>query len=188
MDERPVSRPRQPRECAGFTLIEILVATGAFLLVFGGVMGIFTVFSRQQRAGLATTTLVSEIQNVFETLEREARTGFGDTFSAPQGTAAFRLKNQNGQEVTYRHDAAGGRLVREVAGRSAQALTSPAVDIPALAFLVTAPTVETGVPPQGPLLRGAQGRVTVSARLCPTGGRAQCLVVQTTLTSRQYVP
>lgn len=177
------------RDAEGFTFIEVLVATSAFLLLFGAVSGVFTAFTRQQRAGLGTATLLSEFQNVFETLEREARTGYGNTFATPSGATAFRFKNQNVQEVTYRHDAAGKRIVREVSGGTSQVLTSRAVEVLSLAFLVTAPVVDTGVAPQIPILTGAQGRVTVSTRLCPAGGESpRCLTVQTTLTSRQYVP
>lgn len=173
----------------GFTFLEILIATSAFLLLMGAVVGVFAAFTGQQRSGNETTTLVSEIHNVLETLEREARTGFGNTFATPDGLPSFRFRNQNGQEVTYRHDAAQKRIVRGVAGGVSQALTSRAVQVTALEFRVTAPAVDRGTPPQGPILTGAQGRVTVNARLCPVGDEsARCLTVQTTLTSRQYVP
>lgn len=190
------SHSRLPTACflpprassSGFTFLEILIASGMFVLLLGAVLSVFTLFTRQQRIGLTAGALVGEAETFLEVLEREVRTAFGTTFSNPSGASSVRMRNQNGQEVTYRLDASGLRIIRDVGG-SAEFVTGDQVDVRELTFSVTTPTVDVGTPPQVPILTGQQGRVTVGTRLCPRGvDDARCLVLQTTLTARQYAP
>lgn len=167
---------------AGFTLIEAVVAVSMFLILLGAIMSVFTTFTRQQRYGITQATLLGEAQNALETLEREVRTGFSNTFSG--GASTLRLTNQNGTPITYARSS-DGRITRQ-----GVPVTSLAVDVRSLEFVVRAPGVDPGTPPQVPILTGEQGRVTVRMQVCPRGipGTSRCLPLQTTLTSRQYAP
>lgn len=172
----------------GFTFIEILIASGMLVLLLSAVISVFTLFTRQQRTALTAVALVGEVETFLEVFEREVRTSSGTTFENPSGASSVRMRNQKGQQVTYRLDATGRRIVREVEGQS-DFVTADTVHVRDLVFSVTKPTVDVGTPPQVPLLTGEQGRVTVGTRLCPLGvDDARCLIVQTTLTSRQYGP
>ncbi|MDP3685347.1 MAG: type II secretion system protein [bacterium] len=174
---------------SGFTLIEVVVATSMFLILIGTVMGIFTTFTRQQRFGIAKATLLGEAQNVIETLEREIRTGFGDTFDCipplipPQRTCAengLTLKNQKGAQVVYQYD--GSRITRD-----GVALTGTAVEIRKFKAYVRRAGIHQDSTPS---VLSEQGRVTIHMKVCPKGidDDRRCLLLQTTLTSRQYQP
>lgn len=180
---------------AGFTLIELVVALGVFSLLIGAVTGSFVSLARNQRSGLAQTTILGDAETFLELLEREVRTGYGNTFAG--GESTFTFTNQEGNAVTY-------SLVNTAIQRNRVALTSPAVEVSALHFLPVASTrndnVLTGDPTDDFLGGFAdndqgnhQGRVRVRIRACPRGVAGtdtdgRCIFVQTTLTSRQYAP
>lgn len=191
------SRPQ-----AGYTLIEILTAAGIFVVLLGVVSGIFITFLRGQRSTLAQSALIGDVQTFLELLEREVRTGYGNTFrcAASDPTSSgltcvsdtFVFTNQESNEVTYRRNATDRSIEREAGGVGVR-LTTPAVEITTLEFTVTQTNVDPGdqtvVPPERPILTGQQGRVTVRIRVCPPGiDDGRCFVTQTTLTSRQYGP
>ncbi len=170
---------------AGFTLIELVVAVGVFVLLVGGTTGAFVRLTQSQRVDRAQILLLTDLQNFLETLEREIRTGFGNTFSG--GGATLSLTNQNRESVTY---ARVGTAITRTGDRSAR-ITSERTEIRDLDFAVrpAACCETTGTPP----LLTTQGLVTVRLRACPNTGGApapdtRCLILQTTLTSRQHVP
>lgn len=182
MDEVPMTAQGvgsgDPRQ-SGLTLIEIVIAVGIFTLLVGTVAGVFATFARGQRSGLEQATLLGDAQTFLELLEREVRTGYGNTFSGSGSTFAF--KNQEGLPVTYGLDSTGTRIQR-----NGVAVTSAAFEVRSLDFSVTASGVDPGPPS---LLTGQQGRVTVRVHVCPRGiTDDRCLITQATLTSRQYAP
>lgn len=185
----------------GFTFVEIVVAVTIFVILLGTLAGIFTRFTFNQRARLRLNAVLGDMQTFLETLEREVRTGFGNTFTAPSASR-FEFTNQNGVFVVYERvvDAQTGFGRIE---RNQQRITAPSVDIRELAFgPVETPDVDTGDPanPNDDLLVGRQGRVTVRLQVCRSLTpeelqlpqteqlRRRCLRLQTTLTSRQMRP
>lgn len=168
----------------GFTLIELVVAVGIFVLLVGGATGAFVRLTQSQRVDRAQIMLLTDVQNFLETLEREIRTGFGSTFSG-EGTT-LSLTNQNRESVTYERDDTTTSIKR-----NSVPITAERTEIRDLDFAVrTAACCETtGSPP----LLTAQGLVTVRLRACPKtlptpAPDTRCLVLQTTLTSRQHAP
>lgn len=193
----------------GFTLIELVVATGIFALLIGTVTGVFVSLTRGQRSGLAQTTILGDAETFLELLEREVRTGYGNTFrcvpgsapeSAPLTCAAdtFVFANQDREEITYR--LTGTQITRVSPATGTTTLTSPAVAVRFLEYVAVRAVRNDHDPgdPTDDFLGGfadgdpgnRQGRVTVRIRACPRGvtDDARCIFVQTTLTSRQYAP
>lgn len=173
MDETPMNGQR------GLTLVETVVVLGIFMVLLGAVTSVFMAVTRGQQSAFAQATLLSDTQTFLELLEREVRTGFGNTFSGSGSTFAF--KNQEGLDVTYGLDSQGTRIQRNGID-----ITGAALEIRSLDFSVVTPGTDPGPPA---ILTGEQGRVTVRMRACPRGiDDERCLVVQTTLTARQYGP
>lgn len=187
----------------GFTLVELLVVTSLFVVLTGSLGGIYSAFVRQHRGQRAGIALQQDLQNFFEVLDREVRTGFGTTFGVRAGGTRFILKNQSTVCVKYGLGlgANAGRLIRATSSAagcipasvllaSGEPLTSRSTELRLLSFgFEQAPAVDdNGTPdPADDLLTGQQGRVTVSLRACPRGRPdAECLDVQTTMTSRQH--
>jgi type II secretory pathway pseudopilin PulG len=192
---------------AGFTLIELVVATGVFALLIGTVAGVFVSLTRHQRSGLAQTTILGDAETFLELLEREVRTGYGNTFTVPT-IDSFQFKNQDQEQITYCLGnldlgcTAGSTQIIRIGPTGTERLTSPAVDVRLLEYTAVLATRNDngtaddltddflgGFTPESDL-QNLQGRVTVRIRACPRGvtNDAQCIFVQTTLTSRQYGP
>lgn len=192
----------------GFTLIELVVAVGVFSLLIGTVAGVFVSLTRGQRAGLAQTTILGDAETFLELLEREVRTGYGNTFTTPTADE-FQFQNQDQEQITYCLGnldlgcTAGSTQIIRIGptGTDRDQLTSRSVDIRFLEYAAVPATPNDngtagdatddflgGFTDGDP--RNRQGRVTVRIRACPRGvtDDARCIFVQTTLTSRQYAP
>lgn len=190
----------------GFTLIELVVAVGVFALLVGTVAGVFVSLTRGQRSGLAQSTILGDAETFLELLEREVRTGYGNTFTAPT-TDSFQFQNQDQEQITYclgntvAGCTAGSTQIIRIGPTSTDQLTSRSVDIRFLEYTAVPATPNdhgTAGDATDDFLGGfadgdpgnRQGRVTVRIRACPRGvtDDARCIFVQTTLTSRQYAP
>lgn len=176
----------------GLTLVEIVVAMGIFVLLIGGGTSLFVLLLRSQRSDLGQTTLLGSTQTFLELLEREVRTGFGNTFrcssSDPINSAltcdgsSFTFTNQENEEVTYTRS---GTAI----ARNGDPVSGTGVEVRELTFHALQSGVDQGAAGQVPILTVRQGRVTVRLRACPAGADDErCLAVQTTLTARQYGP
>lgn len=166
---------------AGYTLVEIIVAVSVFALLLGSAGGVYLSFTRGQRSNLGQATVLGEIETFFESLERDLRTGFGTTFASTGNSFSF--TNQDRQNVSYQ---LSGTRIRRLANGVGGFVSSPRMAVRELTFAALSSTVDPGPPP---ILTGAQGRVTVRLRACPSGvNDGRCIIAQTTLTSRQYVP
>lgn len=191
---------------AGFTLVEIVVTTALFILLVGALMGLYSAFTKNHREQFSEQIVQQDIQNMFETMDREVRTGYGSTFGSNNAGTAFWLVNQNGECVEYKLDTSTpARVERVVAPQNVpcdesafsstgQPLTSSGTNITKLSFSgVTAPTANA--PANGATqgtLSGTQGSVTVSLTACPAGlppsATSRCVNIEQTEVSRQYVP
>lgn len=186
---------RGPRD--GFTLLELVVAATIFLVLLSVIGGMFATLVRGQRSRLGQTTLLGDVQTFLELLEREVRTGYGNTFrcaaSNPTSSVlecagpSLVFTNQERTEVTY---ALNGTAIERREGAGAPyAITGRTVEVRHLLFSVAQSGSDPGTPPQFPVLTERQGRVTIRIRVCPRGvGDMRCMVMQTSLTSRQYGP
>ncbi len=79
----------------GFTLIEILVAMTAFLIVIGAIMGLFIFGIQQQRRALATQELLSEISYGLEFMSRALRMANKELNEPPVCLTSTGLKGLN---------------------------------------------------------------------------------------------
>ncbi len=98
----------------GFTLIELMVAMGLFVLLIGIVVNIFITSLQRQRSVVALMVANDNASLAIEQMAREVRTGSG--FSVNQATGALQFTNARGETVEYRYDATAKEIERSVAG------------------------------------------------------------------------
>lgn len=173
----------------GFTLVEVLVAVAIFASVMAVAGSVFVGFVSKQRVQLRQYALQQDIFNFFDMLDREIKTGYGDTFDPNSNVLSFYNQTQNKTAVpspnkksSYRMQ--NGAIVYQLGGDS-EKITSNNTEIKSLKFTLsdTKPTVLNGS------LVGSPMRVTVSLKACPKDGAAtECVDVQTTITCRQVLP
>lgn len=90
----------------GFTLIELIIAIGIFVVFLTIIMGVFSRFVGTERHNIAQSTIISDVQSGLESFAKEARTGYGSTYhgigSEDESSAAVAFRNQAGVCVIYR--------------------------------------------------------------------------------------
>jgi prepilin-type N-terminal cleavage/methylation domain-containing protein len=177
----------------GFTLVEIVLATGIFVVLIAVMIGIFSQFTSTQRRDIAEQKLLEEIRHALELFNREARTGYGSTYALTDGSGqSVAFRNQNGLCVNYRLEGAQlMRAEREVSGQACDAddfagvtytpLTSADISIDQLRFDVTASTSEAEQ-------LDRQGFITLILRISSDNESVPATPVQSTVTSRQVAP
>ncbi len=178
---------------SGFTLVEIVVATGIFVVIVALMSGIFSRFTSTQRRDLAEQKLLEELRQTFELFNREARTAYGATFALTDGTGqSVVFRNQNGLCVNFQwRDGALARAERPVSGDTCSqddftgaiydTLNSSKIIVEALRFDVTASPVADGA-----LAR--QATITIMLRAAASNPTVAPLAVQSSVTSRQVIP
>lgn len=196
----PTPDPRRP---SGFTLIELLTAMAIFSILIILISGAFARFVLNQRREIAEQELQEDVRFGMEIFNREARTGYGNTYRSgldePGTTITFR--NQSLNCVQYRFtevptgntDNPRGLIERaeifEGAGGECdgadypnpEPLTGNETDIESLAFVPQ--LAEEG---EDGLTR--QGFITVIARVGSRNPSVAPLDFQSTVTSRQVTP
>lgn len=100
----------------GFTLIEVVVAMGIFSVMLLIIVGVFSRFVQIQRRQIGEQQLQEDIRLAMDLFNKEARTGFGDTFPSGSFSGEIQFRNQNNQCVRYSLD--GGRLARSAVDMS----------------------------------------------------------------------
>jgi prepilin-type N-terminal cleavage/methylation domain-containing protein len=114
----------------GYTLIELIVATGLFAVIMTLVStGYFMMISITQKAQ-GTASGINNLSFVLETMTRTIRTGTNYT---PLGSSSFSVTNSvNGSPKTYIYSWSDG-----VVYQNDSALTDPSVNITNLSFTVS---------------------------------------------------
>lgn len=175
----------------GFSLIEMLVAISIFSIIILIILGIFSRFVIVQRRDIGEFRLQEELRLAIELFNREARTGFGNTFVTEASAVVFR--NQRGQCVTYR--GAGQALQRaeqEQGGQTCaiitdnqlfQSLTSSQTLITQLQF----DALPARVSADGARLE-SQGVLTMSVKATAKTKADTVMALQNTVTARQLIP
>lgn len=188
------------RSSAGLTLIEIVVGIGIFVSLIGMVGGAYLAMMRTQGEQIQIQYVIGDINNFFEILDREIRTGYGHTFQKYGN--GLELVNQYGDCVRYELDANAGKIMRtawdgwdSVNGQCStptavpDTITSERTDITHVSF---GPVVRSDI--KEAVTYRQQGRVTVLVGACPRNvdditswqDDGRCVTVQTTVTSRQF--
>ncbi len=152
----------------GFTLPELLVAMGLFLIVISIVAGAFVNSLRTQRATVELIAVNDNISLLLEQIAREIRTGVG--FSAFVASE-LRFTNYKNEPVVYRHGTEKGTIEKSVdGGRNFEQLTASNVNVKRMVFNASGAAA----------LDRLQPRVTISLSV---SGRSRAL--EETLTNLQ---
>jgi len=174
----------------GFTLVELVTASGIFVILIIIVTALFSRYMYTQRRDIAEQKLLEELRLSLELFNRETRTAYGSTYFLPDGSGQSLLyRNQNKLCVHYR--LRDGRLQRaesEVTGTDCREtdfnpsgyanLTGSDITISALRFDITPSTV-------GPDGLDRQGFVTVIISAGNEDFAGTAITAQSTVTSRQ---
>lgn len=94
---------------AGFTLVELLIAMGIFVVVIGISSSIFIQSFRSQRSLVSLIAVNSNASLTMEQMARELRTGVGFPDS---GGNSIAFTNSVGEAVTYQHNSSQGSVER----------------------------------------------------------------------------
>ena len=158
----------------GFSLIEVVVATGIFGLIISIVFGIYILAAAAQRQIIAVKNVEDNIRFAMESMAREIRTG--SSFGGGGNTLSF--VNAKGESVVY-------RLNNNTAEKSSDnginfdALTGPEATVNYLNFYLLGAAPGDGVQP----------RVTTTIGITSiVGNRSANLKIQTSITSRILQP
>lgn len=184
------------RKDKGFTLLELAVAIGVFALLIIIVSSLFTRLVFVQRRDTGQQTLQEDIRFVFESFNREARTGYASTFALSDTTGtSFVFRNQNGQCVNYRLNTTTARIERgEVTAAGTTCLgvnftggyaplTSNRIDVQEVRFDIPDDVYD---PANDTLTR--QGFVTFMIQAKPENTPGAPINVQSSVSSRQVLP
>lgn len=183
------------RDSKGFTLIEIVVALGIFSVIMIISLGTFTNFIINQRRAIAEQELQEDMRLMLELMNREIRTGFGNTFDLVGGddaTLAFRNEDRN----CVFYGLSGTRLVRSQATVAAAdschldalyhndtkiPINDPATELVKVKFIV-----QPAIPSATGDTLTKQGFVTILLRA--RQANATDLNIQSSVSSRQIRP
>jgi prepilin-type N-terminal cleavage/methylation domain-containing protein len=176
----------------GFTLVEVLVSLAIFVIVTVIVGGTYMTFVQKQRDQLGMQSVQQDVQNFFDTLEREVRTGYGDVDENGEGDKVetnggyLRFKNQGGNYVMHRTNPQH-QIIRSTG--TPEVVSSDRTYIQELKFSV--PNVagrksdfNDGIN----YLYGMPTRVTVFVKACVDKPDNNCFTAQTSLSFRQLKP
>jgi type II secretory pathway pseudopilin PulG len=154
----------------GFTLLELIVATGIFGLVVSMIFSIFVLAVINQRRILAIKNVEDNVRFALEAMAREARTGMN--FSGGGNSLIF--TNARGQSVIYRLD---NNVIEKSAdgGGTFAAVTGPEVKVDYLNFYLSGQAPGDGFQP----------RITIAVGVSSTvGNQTGNLKIQTTVSER----
>lgn len=152
----------------GYTLIELLVAVGLFLVVISIATGGFVNALRTQRQSASLVLANSNVSLVLEQISREMRTGAN--FVCSDGTtgggepitcsSGLTFINASGDDVSYCPDGSGG-IVRALSSNclGGQKITSDGVQVNYLKFRIFGYTAADNFP----------ARITISLGISPKG-------------------
>ncbi len=129
----------------GFTLLELIVSIGLFMVVVTIAMSAYLSLISLNRKAQATNDVVSNLSFVIESMSRSIRTGTayscnGGTNCWPNGLNTFSFTDENGQRVTYRLNGGANPSVGSCLGNgvcddsTAQVLTDPRINVTNLKF------------------------------------------------------
>jgi prepilin-type N-terminal cleavage/methylation domain-containing protein len=176
----------------GFTLIELLIAIGIFAIFLLIMSGVFTRFMVVERHSIAQAQLISDLTSSLESFIKEARTGFGSTYTVDGSEVAFR--NQEGVCVAYRvrdgvferAEVTGGDCVAGSLGLTSSRyapITSNQTDVAGASFVTSGQF-------EGEIIR-KQGVIAITLTAKSTRDDVAPITIQNSVTSRQtkvYVP
>lgn len=174
----------------GFTLIEILVALGVFVLISAIVFNVFNTGSRIKNKIFASQNVRSELQYALEFMGREIRMlrDIDETQEAGVSDSEIELKNSNCDDVDYCLADSNGTCNPggEYIARNGEVFTSSDIKIESLIFSVNNFNICDGALPAAG--NSVQPSVTLIIKASSRGIKyvQTPIEVQTTISSRFY--
>lgn len=182
----------------GFTLIELMIAIGIFSIFLIIITGVFTKFVQTERHNIVQGSLVLDLQSAMESFIKEARTGYGSTYTMTLGGKGVAFRNQAGVCVSYRLNPVDGEFGRaedplNLEGECEEItfasipftpLTGNGTRITEVFFDVTK-SEKAPTPPYPPYSILNQGVITLTLKANSTKLGVLPLSIQNTVTSRQ---
>jgi prepilin-type N-terminal cleavage/methylation domain-containing protein len=180
----------------GFTLIEVIVAVGILAMLLVVISGIIARYFAAERISIAQQNLQEDTRFAVESMAREIRTAYGDSFVLPDSTGqALTMVNQNGTCVEYHLNtdtkqierAEGGAATSDIcspdnfASQSFVAITSPQTIVQELTFTPT----RSNPSPQG--YPDKQGFVVINITAAPKTDSQLAIQLETVAASRQVI-
>lgn len=179
----------------GFTLLEVIIATGILVMLLTLIAGILSRHFVAQRIQIAQADMQEDVRFALELMTREIRTGYGSTFVLPDSTgSALTLRNQNGVCVEYRLNAAAGQIERSEKTNPGDTCDASLFDDSSFVPLTSHSTfiqflrfdpIRTTATSEG--LPDRQGFVSISLKAAPRQNSKLTMQLQTTATSRQII-
>lgn len=177
----------------GFTLIELIVSTGIFVMLLSVMIGIYSRFTSDQRRAIAEHKLLENAKFALDFFNREARTAYSSTFELTDGTGqSILFRNQGGLCVNYRltgsvleraelEQPIGDCSISDFTINAYASVTSSGMRVASLRFDPIRSTAS------GATL-DRQGFVTIMLEAESQDRSVAPVVVQSTVTSRQVQP
>jgi len=182
------------RLVSGYTLIELIIATGLFALIMLLASGAYLMMIGLQRQAQGIATGIDNLSFAIETMTRDIRTGtayscgvslgLGDC--AVSGGSSFTFTpSGGGTAVTYSCLGSSGSCspatpgaIQKTVGTTVSTLTDPSVDITSLTFYVSG----TGKPPGD--LAQPHVTITISGKVLYGKGKSDTFHIETGATMR----
>ncbi|MCR4276305.1 MAG: prepilin-type N-terminal cleavage/methylation domain-containing protein [Candidatus Parcubacteria bacterium] len=178
------------KKLRGYTLIELIIATGLFALIMLLASGAYLMMIGLQRQAQGIATGIDNLSFAIETMTRDIRTGSAyscglvlDQPDCPDvGGGSFTFKNSDGETVTYRRDTqpAPNETIQGITKDGAM-LTDPSVDITSLTFYV-AGTKNAQNPPDDFIQPYVT--ITISGKVLYGHGKSETFHIETGATMR----
>ena len=166
----------------GFTLIELMVATGLFAVVMVLASGAYFMVINLTRQSQSIATGIDNLSFAIETMTRDIRTGTGyssagtgDCMSGSESNS-FSFSDEAGNAVTY---TLSGAALQKTLNAYSFILTDPSVTITSLLFYACGTQVVPGDYLQPRVIMVISGTVSLGAGKTP-----QSFTVQTEATMR----
>src|SRR3972149_725902 len=123
---------KQELNNGGFTLVELLVAMGLFVIVVGIASGAFIQSLRTQRAATELMAINDNLSQTIELIARESRGGKSFTNPAPPEP---RFTNPAGNIITYRFNSAENSVEKRTNAGEFLAMTASNIVVRKLEFI-----------------------------------------------------
>lgn len=146
----------------GYTLLELIVSIGIFSMVMLVIMSAYLTLISYDRQARATNELTANLSFAVESMTRNIRTGTGYSCSPCSGAGArLTFADSQGQQLTYlvKTDGSLGQCTGTcTTDAQAIALTSPAITINTLTFIVRGVGTGDEIQPQvTAIVKGTMG-------------------------------
>ncbi len=163
----------------GFTLVELLVAMGIFVIVITIVSSIFIRNLRTQQSIVALIAANDSASLALEQMAREMRTGKSFYGGNPQAVPLSEISFINAHNESVNYKLEGQAIKRQVDTGDFYPITAESVKVENLKFIVDGNTFSP--PDHKPT------KITIILSVRPKGGNIEAAVtnLQTTVTSRQ---